>query len=331
MKLPRASMTTTLFVTLVFAVDFGIARDLLTHDRGDSLTLFCLGFLPMATLLVFGLYRLLRLGREAGAFTTGFLVVGVVSVGGYMATIEGMPAVTARLELLFEHLESRLAVVLPESWGEIGLSEWIALMPMLSLPPFLLALAGGWFARRCALDREAVHAKERRHRASRRPRFTLASASILVAVLAFDFGLIRYLAVTPSSHWHLLGVGFLPIANALVLGLPGLFRGRGRRGPFLVGFEVAGWLATMAYFAASVVDPRAMELRLQSFIEAVFAALDFALGGGRALRYLTSSVYASVGTEIVLVVAFFTLPPLLVALFGGAITRQLGRKSARAA
>ena len=92
MKLPRASMTTTLFVTLVFAVDFAVVRDLVTHDR-EELSLFGLSLLPMATALVFGLYRLARLRVRAGAYTVGFVAFGLAATIGYLAAFWRFPGV----------------------------------------------------------------------------------------------------------------------------------------------------------------------------------------------------------------------------------------------
>ena len=325
-------MTTTLFVILVFAVDFSVARDLLSHDRG-SLSTYGLGFLPMATALVFGLYRILRLGARSDALTVGFVAVGLASAGGYLAAIRLVPALTDVMERLSQALDDRLLAAFPAFWegDDLGLDELLVLGTVLSMPPVLLALAGGWFARRIALGREAAERHRERRRAWRRPRFTLASASILVAILAVDFGLIRHLLVAGPSFWTTFAIGFLPMANALVLGLPGLLGTRHRRGPFLIGFEVAGGLATAAYLAACAVDPVAMMGRLESFVRAAFAALDLAFGGGRAQQLFSTSAYAGMAAEVVLVVAFFNLPPLVVALSGGAITRRFGRRSARAA
>jgi hypothetical protein len=331
MKLPRASMLTTLFVILVFAVDFGVARDLLTHDRG-RLSDYGLGILPMATALVFGLYRLVRLGGKAGAFTVGFVAAGLAASGGYLAAIRLVPSMNQRMSWLAQAMDDRLLAAFPPfSQGpDLGLDELLVLGTILSIPPGLLALAGGWVARRVALGRKTASHQRKQPRAGKRPRFTLGSTAILVAVLAVDFGLIRQLAVNGSEFWTLFGVGFLPIANALVLGLPGLFAGRRRRGPFLMGFEVAGWFATLSYLVACLLDPSAMVGRLQAFGPVVFSALDL-VSSGKAQRLLTSSFYAGWTAEMILVVSFFSVPPLLIALFGGAISRRLSRRSTRIA
>ncbi len=332
MKLPRASMTTTLFVILVFAVDFGIARDLLLNDR-EELTDFGLGFLPMATALVFGLYRLVRLRKRSDAFTIGFVVAGLAATFLYIGVILAIPPGSSTMGKFFSAIHDPLATLLPSLWVDENVTatstELFALATVGSLPPFLVALAGGFLAHRVALKREETD--RRRERASRRPRVTLATISLLIAVLAVDFALIRQVVAYDVSVWTTIGIGFLPMANALVLGLPRTLGSRGRRGPFLVGFEVAGWLATIAYLAACAVDPQAMMGRLVSFAEAVTAAFDLVLGSGRAQRLFTNSLYVGVTAEVVMVVAFFTLPPLLLALFGGAITRQFGRRSTRAA
>ena len=359
MKLPRASMSMALFVILIFAVDFGVARDLMTHDRG-SLSTYGLGFLPMATLLVFGLYRLARLRVRAGAFTGGFVAVGLVASGGYLAAIRLVPALTDVLERLSQALDDRLLAAFPTFWegDDLGLDELLVLGTILSIPPGLLALAGGWFARRIALGWGADSRQRERPRAWKRPRFTLASASILVAVLAVDFGLIQHLVravdsgsnldrpisawgpwlgfLTPwgvaiLNRWVLFAIGFLPMANLLFLGLPGVLRSWRRSGSFLLGFEVVGWLATVAYLAACAVVPESMMRSYHVFGGAVEGAIDLALGGGRTQQFWQNPSYASLAAAVVLCAAFFTLPPLGAAFSGGAITRRFGRRPARAA
>ncbi len=104
MKLPRASMATTLFVILVLAVDLGVTRDLLEHDRGN-LSDYGLGFLPMATALVFGLYRLARLRALAGAFTVGFVAVGLAALGGYLAAVQFVPALNGTMGRLCQAMD----------------------------------------------------------------------------------------------------------------------------------------------------------------------------------------------------------------------------------
>ena len=76
----------------------------------------------------------------------------------------------------------------------------------------------------------------------------------------------------------------------------------------LAGFEVSGWYG----LAAAAATPAAAVARLNAETN-------------RALK--SAAMIAEVG----LVVAFFSLPPMVVALSGGAITRRFGRGSARAA
>jgi hypothetical protein len=131
MKLPRASMATTMFVILVLAVDFAVARDLLTNVRDVSI--FGLGLLPMATALVFGAYRLVRLRGRSCAFTVGFLVVGLASTVAYVTTIRLVADVAHRLEQGLDWIEAGLMAMLPASWAESGeaasLTEWFAAFP----------------------------------------------------------------------------------------------------------------------------------------------------------------------------------------------------------
>jgi hypothetical protein len=329
MKLPRASMTTTLFVILVFAVDFGLTRDLLTHDRG-SLSTFGLGYLPMATALVFGFYRLARLRVQAGAFTVGFVAVGLAASSIHLTAIQLVPALADGMDRLFQALDDRLLAAFPAFWkgDDLGLDELLVVGTILSLPPFLAALAGGWLARRFALGRETASRQRKKPRIWKRPRFTLASASILVAMLAVDLGIIRQMLIAVIIPWSAFVIGLLPMANVLVLGLFGLLRPRGRRGRFLFGFEVVGCLATLTYLAACVFLPWAVMQRFQWFALKFIAVFDLAIGRGWADHL---PLYLGVAFEVVLCAAFFTLPPLVAALSGGAIIRRFGRTRASAA
>jgi hypothetical protein len=358
MKLPQASMTTTLFVTLVFAIDFGITRDLLSHDRGD-LSDYGLGFLPMATALVFGLYRLVRLQGEAGAFTVGFVAVGLAASGGFLAAIRLVPALNGTMGRLCQAMDDRILAAFPGSWGfiDLGFDEMLVLAAILSIPPGLLALAGGWLARRIAKGREAASHQRKGPRAWKRPRFTLLSASILVAVLAVDLGVAHHLARTADfgpkfdrpiggfgpwlafltpwglvvvNRWVLFAIGFLPMVNLLFFGLPGLIRTRRRSGSFLLGFEVVGWLATLACVSACAIAPESMLKGYYAFDDAVVGAIDFVLGQGQAHRFFLKSSHASLAVAVAFCAAFFTVPPLVAALSGGAICRRSGRKASAA-
>jgi hypothetical protein len=318
-------MTTTLFVILVFAVAFGVARDLLLHDRG-KLSVYGLGLLPMATLLVFGLYRIARLGARTDAFTVGFDVVGALAAGSYVASIQLFPAFLEALDDLARILDNKILAVFPEvpDGNVLGLDEVLVVVTILSIPPLLVAIAGGLLARKLA--RGAARPRER---SPIRPRFTLATLSALVAVLAVDFGLIRQVVVVGPSFLTTFGIGFLPMINALVLGLPRTLRNRKAR--FTFGFEVAGWSATAAYLAACVIAPETMMGWLVGFANATLAAIDFTFGNGQAQRLFSGSFSLGLIVEAGQVVAFFSLPPMVVALSGGAITRRFGRRSARAA
>ncbi len=358
MKLPRASMATTLFAILVLAVDFGVARDLLSHDRG-ALSDFGLGFLPMATALVFGLYRLAWLRVQAGAFTVGFVVVGLAASGGYLAAVRLVPALNGTVGRLCHAMDDRLLAAFPGSWGfiDLGFDEMLVLMPVLSIPPGLLALAGGLLARRFALGREAASRRRDQPRARKRPRFTLLSASILVAILAVDLGVAHHLAraadfgpkfdrpiggfgpwlafLTPwglvvVNRWVLFAIGFLPMVNLLSLGLPGLIRTRRRSGSFLLGFEVVGWMATVACVSACAVAPESMLRGYDAFGGAVDGAIDFVFGQGQAARFWLNSSYVGLAVAVAFCVAFFTVPPLVAAVSGGAISRRFGRKASTA-
>ncbi|WP_435008857.1 hypothetical protein P12x_000107 [Tundrisphaera lichenicola] len=165
MKLPRASMTTTLFVILVGALDFGVVRDLLLNDRG-KLSGYGLGFLPMANALVFGAYRLLRLGERCEMFTVGFLAAGLPVSGAFLAAIGFVPTFDEALREMIINLNASL-IAISESWGQTNkvvhyAFEWLALVAFLSIPPHLVAVSGGLIAHR------ADHGKHRPKKRSRK-------------------------------------------------------------------------------------------------------------------------------------------------------------------
>ena len=152
MKLPRASMTTTLFVILVFAVDFGVARHLLLEGRGMARGVG-LGLMPMATALAFVLYHVLRLRGRVLPFTLGFEVAGVASTAALacLMTREPLPEAASRtLGAIAAITERGMLALVPLAWLQReykGLFELLEVAVIYTLSPLLVALAGGGAAR----------------------------------------------------------------------------------------------------------------------------------------------------------------------------------------
>src|SRR4051812_32439987 len=86
----------------------------------------------------------------------------------------------------------------------------------------------------------------------RRPRTNLATLGILVALLAFDFAWMRLLDPARRPSVFLFpdmgfDLGVIPMANVLAFGLYRILCHRPRPHHFLVGFEIFGLVAVLAY------------------------------------------------------------------------------------
>jgi hypothetical protein len=89
----------------------------------------------------------------------------------------------------------------------------------------------------------------------RLPRFGIASMMALVVIAALDCAAYRacyYTFWTNHAAWanqlDVLFIGAVPMSNVLIVGLLLALRRRGNR-PFLLGFEVFGLVAWVAYIA----------------------------------------------------------------------------------
>src|SRR5262249_25468409 len=140
-----------------------------------------------------------------------------------------------------------------------------------------------------------------------RPRFTIASLAFVVVLLALDFAWMALLL--PIRGFSLFGfaaqgfdVGVLPMANLLALGLYlGLSR-RERPHPFLVGFELCGLGAVLAYMAWCWADPGTLANPIISLNRA---------------GWLWKPLSPTDPYLFVVAAISFTVPQLLVAVLGG--------------
>jgi hypothetical protein len=128
----------------------------------------------------------------------------------------------------------------------------------------------------------------------RSPRISIAEIMVIVAIAALDCLAIRVRSVLIL---YPLIFGGLPMQIALVIGLLILFRQR-KRGdkpfPFLMGFEVVGWVGLLVYVAVCFQAPQSLDQHLSHTLGPVVSALgfqrfaaDFILRCGIALTYLT--------------------------------------------
>jgi hypothetical protein len=162
----------------------------------------------------------------------------------------------------------------------------------------------------------------------KRFRVSIAGLMAVVALVAVDSAAVRTLIaadyqvpMSATSSMDLLGfaLGVLPMASLLILvamaRLPRCIR-RGEPATFLVGFEVFGWAVIFLFICLSALSPPAVGRLLDA------AALPI---GRVLLPYIAHAPeWVPMAIEVVLVVSILGLPELLVALFGGWLTRRLG-------
>jgi hypothetical protein len=90
-------------------------------------------------------------------------------------------------------------------------------------------------------------------------RFSISSLMAVVLVVALDCMAVNTFMVRPlfrANLSELIVFGTLPMANILAIGLIRLWadrNGRGRTRPFLVGFEVCGWVTLLLFVACAVL------------------------------------------------------------------------------
>jgi hypothetical protein len=186
------------------------------------------------------------------------------------------------------------------------------------------------------------------------PGISLAKLMFIVAIIAVDFGLLLHpqdWALVWSSEAAFPILGLLPMANLIVLGLPGvLWFGlrrrlrRVRRKPFAVGFQVTSWAATLAVLAVCVVNFEIVDDALSNVMPWLFVTHCVArtIGGPpvepptlgffeSCWKTLLGSTELEEWVDFIGIMAFFSLPPLLVSLAGGVVTRFVVRRRSRAA
>jgi hypothetical protein len=90
-------------------------------------------------------------------------------------------------------------------------------------------------------------------------RFSISSLMAVVLVVALDCMAINMLIVRPLFPVNLSDLilfGALPMANILAIGLIRVWAdrdGRGRTRPFLVDFEVCGWVTLLVFVTIAVL------------------------------------------------------------------------------
>jgi hypothetical protein len=132
--------------------------------------------------------------------------------------------------------------------------------------------------------------------------FSIAEMMVIIAIFALDCLAARAASTPPTMPFLVLGG--LPMQSALVIGLLVMFRLRGRMEtpfPFLIGFEVAGWICLLMYVVLCFQTPQSIDMhlidRLSPMLRATgfrrFSAPDWVIRVGLAVSYLTAPQLAS--------------------------------------
>ena len=164
MRVPRVSVATVGFAVMVIAIDLAIIKSAWAeafNPNSKSWILTGLLFLPVIDVLLMGLFRLRhRQGQTSGA--VGFVVAGSVATGLLFASAllaPWMVFVTLWRTLVgpVENLvEGHLIEVVGDALAWSALVRWkiscgielLLEMAVMSTPPLIIALLGGWVARR---------------------------------------------------------------------------------------------------------------------------------------------------------------------------------------
>jgi hypothetical protein len=134
---------------------------------------------------------------------------------------------------------------------------------------------------------------------------------VFVAIVALNFTAIRVVMDHSRPTSDLLGLGVLPMANILAVGLLIGHRRRGSR-PFLLGFETFGAAALALYVVLASC------LRDETVIPYLNLALDPLIENiiGRFPLFVFIPIAYSVATVLL------ALPQMVLALIGGFLSRE---------
>lgn len=171
------------------------------------------------------------------------------------------------------------------------------------------------------------------------PSFSIAALMCCVAIAAVDGNLLRQMDLGDDNEEILGAAGIFVMVNVLGVGLLRIMARRGRPGPFLVGFEIAGILAILAYLGCFRRWPDRMEdlfLTVRSPIEGLCEAYapPWACGCFYQESWDEYPFYLKF-PMLFAVLPVMTLPILLaqlsIALVGGRIAQVLSRKKSGSA
>ncbi len=165
------------------------------------------------------------------------------------------------------------------------------------------------------------------------PRISIAVLMVIVVIIAVDIATIRELM---HSNWQItvktmaittigivvFALGVLPMASLLaiaaVIGFPKRSRG-GVISSRLLGFQLFGWASVALFIILSVISTSSVITHVEVIVLTILPLL------AGAIRM---PEWASLCLELGLASILFTVPELLIALFGGWLIGRLGRRYA---
>ena len=159
------------------------------------------------------------------------------------------------------------------------------------------------------------------------PRFSLSTIGFVILLLAIDFAVIR--AAFRSVNvvgWTVFALFLLPMFDAVLIALYRLRR-RECRTAQATGFLISGIAATTVVFAFGVAAPDTALNMLGAVGRPIYTASVNQLTrifGDALMQGTGAQLTLGVTFELLLPAAFYCLPPLFVAIFGGWLAPRLG-------
>jgi ABC-type Fe3+-siderophore transport system permease subunit len=159
------------------------------------------------------------------------------------------------------------------------------------------------------------------------PRFSLATIAFMILLLAIDFTIIRIAFQSSGPEiWAALPLLLLPMLDVILITLYRLRR-RERRTSRAIGFLVSGVAATVVVFVLCLIAPDTVNTMIRAIDDAIaettMSGLTWLLGNTEMHQLVMQ--FAVVGAFAILVpMALFCSPPLMVALLGGWLAPRLG-------
>ena len=156
MKRPRISIAGLMAAVALVAIDIAVVQSIYPEPKSELQFFYAFGVLPMATVLIllgaFSAPNLVR-GGSVSPFVFGFEAVGWVVVFIFISAYTIAPNAFSEYGFaMLASIASPFNAYLEESpnWAQVSVGIGIA-TAVLTLPQLLLALLGGWLARRLKL------------------------------------------------------------------------------------------------------------------------------------------------------------------------------------